>query len=197
MHIAIEGMDGVGKTTTAKLLASMLNFRFIEKPLHLLLDDEKTCDNYLKLSSYINNQNHIELKALFYGLGNVYLSNQYRDIDIITDRHLVSNYFWNSSDDNYELFDYLIKVCGKPDITILLYADMSVRENRIKSRNDTDCDLSEINKFPDAYEKMRYFLERFNFEYYEIDNSKLSIEETVDKIACILTKKQLLINTIE
>lgn len=51
--------------------------------------------------SYINNQNNIELKALFYGLGNIYLSDKYRDIDIITDRHLVSNYFWNSSDDNY------------------------------------------------------------------------------------------------
>ena len=188
MHIAIEGMDGVGKTTTAKLLAERLNFQFIEKPLHLLLDDEKTCDNYLKLSSYINSQNNIELKALFYGLGNAYLSNQYRDTDIITDRHLVSNYFWNSSNDNYELFDYLIKVCGKPDITILLYSDMLVRENRIKMRNSADCDLYEINKFPDAYEKMKYFLNRYKFEYYQIDNSNLSIEETVDKIVCILTE---------
>lgn len=30
MHIAIEGLDGVGKTQTAKLLAEQYNFNFIE-----------------------------------------------------------------------------------------------------------------------------------------------------------------------
>lgn len=30
-HIAIEGMDGVGKTTTCKLLAERLGYKFIEK----------------------------------------------------------------------------------------------------------------------------------------------------------------------
>lgn len=30
-HIAIEGMDGVGKTTTARMLAARLGYRYIEK----------------------------------------------------------------------------------------------------------------------------------------------------------------------
>jgi len=38
MHIAIEGMDGVGKTTVAKELARRLTFSFIEKPLHYLFE---------------------------------------------------------------------------------------------------------------------------------------------------------------
>jgi thymidylate kinase len=38
MHIAIEGLDGVGKTSTAKLLADEIGFKFIEKPMHYLTD---------------------------------------------------------------------------------------------------------------------------------------------------------------
>ena len=54
MHIAIEGMDGVGKTSVAELIAEKLGYQFIEKPLHLLLDEEGQMENYLKISSYIN-----------------------------------------------------------------------------------------------------------------------------------------------
>ncbi len=32
MRIAIEGMDGVGKTTLAKKLVEILNYDYIEKP---------------------------------------------------------------------------------------------------------------------------------------------------------------------
>ena len=52
MHIAIEGMDGVGKTSVAELIAEKLGYQFIEKPLHLLLDEEGQMENYLKISSY-------------------------------------------------------------------------------------------------------------------------------------------------
>ncbi len=38
MNIAIEGMDGSGKTSTAKMVAEILDFEFIEKPLHLITD---------------------------------------------------------------------------------------------------------------------------------------------------------------
>ena len=38
MFIAIEGVDGVGKTTVARLLAELLQCEFVEKPFHLLLD---------------------------------------------------------------------------------------------------------------------------------------------------------------
>ena len=36
--IAIEGMDGVGKTTIAKRVAEDYNFKYIEKPLAYILD---------------------------------------------------------------------------------------------------------------------------------------------------------------
>lgn len=38
MHIAIEGLDGSGKTTTAQRVAEIIGFDFIEKPLHYFLN---------------------------------------------------------------------------------------------------------------------------------------------------------------
>ena len=43
-HIAIEGMDGVGKTTTCKLLAERLGYKFIEKNLRFLFDENDEFD---------------------------------------------------------------------------------------------------------------------------------------------------------
>lgn len=37
MIIAIEGMDGVGKTTISKILANELGYLYVDKPLHYLL----------------------------------------------------------------------------------------------------------------------------------------------------------------
>ena len=49
MHIAIEGMDGAGKTSVAKLLAEKIGFKFVEKPLHYMLDEDGTLDNYMRV----------------------------------------------------------------------------------------------------------------------------------------------------
>ena len=60
-HISIEGMDGVGKSTTCKLLAERLHYKFIEKPLHYLLDETETSfEEYIKIRDRVNvNPNHI------------------------------------------------------------------------------------------------------------------------------------------
>ena len=55
MHIAIEGMDGVGKTTAARNLAKILNFKLVEKPLHYMLDEnEDNYANYIRIRDYID-----------------------------------------------------------------------------------------------------------------------------------------------
>ena len=56
MHIAIEGMDGAGKTSVAKLLAEKIGFKFVEKPLHYMLDEDGTLDNYMRVSKDVNKQ---------------------------------------------------------------------------------------------------------------------------------------------
>lgn len=39
MLIAVEGMDGVGKTEVSKYICEKYNFTFIEKPLHYFYND--------------------------------------------------------------------------------------------------------------------------------------------------------------
>ena len=63
MHIAIEGIDGVGKTTLARRLAKEINFHCIEKHLHALTDGEDIDDipNSMQITSKVNaSEFHIE-----------------------------------------------------------------------------------------------------------------------------------------
>lgn len=49
-HIAIEGLDGVGKTTIAKLLSNRLHLPFVEKPWSLYTDEKGELTHYLQLT---------------------------------------------------------------------------------------------------------------------------------------------------
>lgn len=181
MHIAIEGLDGVGKTSTAKLVAERLGFAFIEKPLHYLTD-KSGMEQYLYITKIINETMSQDFTAMFYGTGNLYLSYLKQDKNVVTDRYLCSTYFWNQNDGNTALFDYLAKACVPPDITIILFASASVRKARICHRNPNDPDL--LSKvLPDsAYDRMKQFCERYSFPYIWIDTSESTLEDTVDQI---------------
>lgn len=55
IHISIEGMDGVGKSTTCQLLANKLGYKFIEKPLHYLFDEsDNSFDEYIRIRNQVN-----------------------------------------------------------------------------------------------------------------------------------------------
>ena len=78
-HIAIEGMDGVGKTTTCKLLAERLGYKFIEKNLRFLFDENDSFDNYFKIRDKVNANPDRLFTSWFYGLGNIYLYTMFKD----------------------------------------------------------------------------------------------------------------------
>ena len=193
MHIAIEGIDGVGKTTLARNLAKRIHFQCIEKHLHSLLDgeDPDCIPNYQKVTKYINNSEDPLLRAWFYALGNIYMREHYKNADIVTDRYFASNYSWNSNEDNVFIFEYLIRCLGKPQITFLLYANENARFNRIRQRNSADPDLRNVNgSFSmQMYQKLKGFLDQYNFHYYSLDTSELTGEETLEKVIEILRKE--------
>ncbi len=184
MHIAIEGLDGVGKTQTAKLLAKQYNFTFIEKPLHYLTDTDGM-ENYLRMMKYINKEMDDDFKALYYGLGNLYLSKISKGTNVVTDRHLCSTYFWNHTANNHILFDYLVQTAGLPDLTVILFADAEVRRQRMLERSASDTDLVE-KVFPNnQYKKMIEFVKNYGANFVIIDNSDKTLNETVQEIAKI------------
>ena len=65
-HIAIEGMDGVGKTTTCKLLAERLGYKFIEKNLRFLFDDNDSFDNYFRIRDKVKKAKAKYEKMVFF-----------------------------------------------------------------------------------------------------------------------------------
>ena len=181
-HIAIEGMDGVGKTTTCKLLAERLGYKFIEKNLRFLFDENDEFDNYFRIRDKVNANPDRLFTSWFYGLGNIYLYTKFKDENIITDRHFLSNYAWSGTDDNIEVYDLLVKKLGFPDLTVILYADETAIFNRLRSRDEYDGDLDKVKKAKEKYEKMVFFCEKYKMPYMVVDTSNLTPDQTVELI---------------
>lgn len=179
MVIAIEGMDGVGKTTISKRLAKTLKYIYVDKPLHYLLPgDEK--NNYLELNCILRKMYDLDdsvIKAWMIGLGNLYSCRQFKNKNIILDRHLVSNYFWNGTEESKEVFRSLIKIIGAPDITILLCASLQTRKNRLYQRDKNDRDIKDSEIMVEGYDKMKKFLEEFRIPYIQIDTDGKNEDE--------------------
>ena len=184
-HISIEGMDGVGKSTTCKLLAERLGYIFVEKPLHYLLDDsDDEIKQYQKVAKRVNanpNPNR-NFTAWYYGLNNIYLYEKFKDQNIVTDRHIVSNYCWSGTDYNKDIYNLILKKIGKPKLTVILYATPESILARLKKRDINDSDIAKVSKSEKAYERMIYFCETKKLEYIIIDTSNKTPEETVDLI---------------
>lgn len=181
-HIAIEGMDGVGKTTTARMLAARLGYRYIEKNLHELFDENGGFENYFRIRDKVNASPDRLFTAWFYALGNIYLHTNYENADIVTDRYFLSNYAWSGTDDNKEVYDLLVKKLGFPDLTVILYADEKAIFSRLRHRDEQDSDLVKVQLAKEKYEKMICFCETYQMPYMVIDTSNLTPEETVEII---------------
>lgn len=190
VHLSIEGMDGIGKSTTCKLLAQKLDFTFVEKPLHLLFDkDENSYEEYIRIRDTVNKNPNRDFTALFYGLGSLYLYETYKDENIITDRHLASNFAWSGVETNRDVYELLLKKLGKPRLTVILTANEQTVIERLRKRDPFDRDIQKAIKTKDICDKMILFCNEFELPFIVIDTSNLSPDEVVEKI--LITWEQL------
>lgn len=181
-HIAIEGMDGVGKTTTSKLLAATLGYQYVEKNLHELFDENSSFENYFRIRDRVNQSPDRLFTSWFYALGNIYLHTAHGNDDVVTDRYFLSNYAWSGTEDNAEVYELLIKKLGFPDLTVILYADEKALFARLRHRDEQDSDLGKVRLAKEKYEKMIAFCERYKMPYMVIDSSDKTPEEVVELI---------------
>ena len=188
MMIAVEGMDGVGKTTVAKYISEKYNFKFVEKPLHHFYSDgaENNYADFMKVATRVYDIQDNAIKSWYFGLGNVYVSRMMADQNIVVDRHLVSNYYWNGDLESEPIYKALIELSGTPDLTILLYATTETRMERLRKRNPNDPDLTDPDKKDDGYDKMLYFVEKFNQPYIVINTENKDLEEVKDIVDGIM-----------
>lgn len=190
MMIAVEGMDGVGKTEIANYISQKYNYLYIDKPLHYFYEDgaDKNYADLMRVANKMYDVGDNFIKTWFFSLGNLYVARKFKGQDVVIDRHFVSNYYWNGDLQSEPIFNVLIESAGCPDMTILLYASPLTRIQRLKKRNENDPDLYDPDKLDDGYKKMMYFIEKFNLPYTVIDTDDKSLDE-VKKIVDIEMEK--------
>lgn len=191
MHIAVEGFDGVGKSTAAKKLAQVTGFLLVEKPLHFLFDEEGDRE-YIRIRDAVNKSKNKKFTGWFYGLGNIYLYEKFKGQNIITDRHILSNYCWSGAPETDYIFDAIYKTVGTPDFTFLISADPEVIERRMKKRNPNDSDLRKVQYIKTAYEKMQTVLDRYKMPGIVLDTTHLDEEAVVERMVSELKKRGLI-----
>jgi len=193
-HISIEGFDGVGKTTAATLLSERLGFTFVEKPLKYLFDPNGGDKEYLRIRDFMNavSPHNRPLSACFYGLGNIYLYEKFKGQNIITDRHILSNYAWSGSEESKELFDTIVHILGAPTYTFIVYGDEETIYKRLKSRDENDSDLAKIKKSKIIYEKMECFAKEHRMPYLLIDTRDKTPDEIVNIMLETLRKEEII-----
>ena len=181
-HISIEGMDGVGKSTTCSLLSERIGYEFVEKPLHYLFDDDGGIERYQAIAKKVNSSSDRDFTSMFYALGSVYMYGRFKDRNIVTDRHLASNYAWSGTDYNKDVYDLAVKKLGAPKLTVILYAPTDVIIQRLKMRNKDDKDIKRASESERIYARMIDFCKDYHFPYVVIDTSKMNPEQVVEAI---------------
>lgn len=126
MLIAIEGIDGSGKTTIAKKLATKLNFNYINFPTNSF----KNIKRFLKGKEKISKENQFLLFLTDIAINTIYTKN------CVLDRYVYSTLAYQndlfSLEEAKTLFEKL--KLKKPDYVIYLDVDIEVALNRINKR---------------------------------------------------------------
>ena len=193
MHIVIEGMDGSGKTSTARLVAKELGWKYVQRPFHYFSDapgsypalpaepyEIEEMPVYSAIAGRVNNMDYA-LRARFYGFGIYYVSELAKKHNLVIDRHVASFYYlYGEGSEDY--FRQLVSDCETPDLTVVLFVDAEERKRRIAARNPLDEDLKR-DLFDDrAYDRLIAFLKQYDMPYVWIDATALTLEEVAKEV---------------
>ena len=190
MKIAIEGLDGSGKTTVAYALARILKYNYIDKPFIFMFDKMDLTEEQKKSIEWRLYQTKDDtLISLYYGIGILYACRCIDSENVVYDRHYASNFYWHGNKENISFHKELIIWGGKPDITIVLLASTKNRIKRLKKRNESDSDLFNEDMYIDYTEKILSFLNECNMNYVTIDTNEKDIDSVVQE--CIKTINDL------
>jgi dTMP kinase len=128
--IAIEGIDGVGKTTVSEILARLLHGRKLRTPPKL----------FGRTGRLIDLQPTDPSTLLYYLSSVVWVSARARELvksrPVICDRYLDSTIVYHSVYGNAELCRRVVKELPilAPDLTVHLTANKEARESRLETR---------------------------------------------------------------
>jgi thymidylate kinase len=183
---AIEGLDGVGKSTVADLLCQGGYLVF------------KTPTPELESLRKIFDKRDIKIRFAFYLLSVIHADHKIKkaniEVEKVCDRYLLSTIAAHeamglSTNFLLNLRPFFEKI-SSPSATFLLTADEEVRKDRLFNRgaNETDMSNFEINKeLLEGYRKWSDFLEH---NLVEIDTSNLDPGNVVNLLETIIKEQK-------
>jgi len=190
MKIAIEGLDGSGKTTVAKYISKFYNMKYVDKSFKYILskyheDTNLSNDEIRQYEKKICRTNDKLIKTLYYALGNIY-DLRHEENNIVIDRYLGSNYFWNGDFETETIFSVLAKSSSNAVLTIILYASYNERVKRLKLRNPNDNDLNYDELQGEPYQKLIEFYKKYNLPFFVVHVDGKSISEVNQEVIQII-----------
>lgn len=182
MLVAIEGLDGSGKTTIAKMISEKLNFEYKSDYLEKMLNIDDV--EFYSIKKRINEcENNNEVRALLFISALLFEFHGKSNQDICYDRNILSEYLFDGFEETEEYFNLIVKKGYVPDLTIVLYANIKLLEKRIKCRCDKrkDKDYEAILNSDIKYKKMLDFAQRNKIKIRIIDINNKSVDEVFEE----------------
>ena len=185
MHIAVEGMDGVGKTSTAKLLAEMLGFQYHSKALHKMkyFNAPDAYDNFITLNECLDEKPAVPFE---YGIRASFLYDRMSNVDTVTERYFCSNYAVSPTQSALQAIEKSIEIFGVPNLTVILYCDPKINYRRMYNRNPNDKDFYKLKAHENFYSDIKKCVEIFNLPCFFLDTSALTLEEVCYKLVVLI-----------
>lgn len=185
MLVAIEGLDGCGKTTIAKMVSERLNFEYKSDYLEKMLNIDDA--EFYSIKKRINEcKNNNEIRALLFISALLYGFYSKSNQDICFDRSILSEYLFDGFEETEEYFDLIVKKGYVPDLTVVLYGNIEILEKRVKYRNNEEKDYEAILNSDTKYKKMLGFAERNKINFQIIDIANKSIDEVFEECQKII-----------
>ena len=185
MHIAVEGVDAVGKTTTAKELANRLGMNYYSKSLHAMRDSSGVYDSFITLKDLLQDQTY----PSDFGFRGSFVLGRVRGEDIISDRFMTSNFWAHGHGKHYDELLKLMETFGSPDLTVILYADPAVIADRMFKRDPNDKDIAKLPYIKEAYQTMLEFVTRTNLPYILFDTTELTFDAAVSALETLIRER--------
>ena len=175
MIVALEGMDGSGKSTVAEKIAPNIGFaHYKQKMIDKYGMDENFYHHFVKQVRHSSNE---KLAIMFYTLRCMIDNEDKNNENSIVERSITSMYYFEREKISEEEWNFLLSLGVIPDLTIILYADVEERIKRITKRNPNDYDLTSSEALQDGYDVMFDFVKQHNIPYIGIDTTNKSIDE--------------------
>jgi thymidylate kinase len=186
--IAIEGLDGSGKTSVCHSLARLLGCNVVEKPLRWLLLEPSGEDlgSYYEVVNRVNALEDPACRQWFYGLGWLLLHRRYPESLVIVDRYVISSLSYNDGVNFDSICTQLISITGVPFFTILLDVSAQERRRRIALRCADEVIPQEDSTEATRVEKMKAFLLLNGWPHLVVPTDGLSPDKVAAKIHTVV-----------